>query len=208
VYRNCFGWILLALAMFPVAAQAAMITPSADARAWRWWNAFGADYGVDSQSDTTLLAWYDPSDINYRYWRLPVMLFPTDALAGQTDITAHLSIHFENVTGGVQIRAAGDADGVIQPSTGWLDVGAVVTTIPEGTTGWVTVDVSGQVQTVVNQQFGWMAFTVRPADWWCGATIDASESSAFSPYVTWTPEPASLGLLALGGLALIRRRKA
>ncbi len=179
-----------------------------DARGCRdWGNTFGSSYWVDGLEAATLTGDYDPSDSWYRYWYVPVLPFSISSLAGSSDLEATLNVHFESVSGGVQIRYGSDADGVVHERD-WLNYGQAVASIPGGTTGWVEIDASDALQNLVDQGATWAMFTVRSADWWTGATVSASESGGTGAYLAVVPEPATMALLGVGavGAAWSRRR--
>jgi hypothetical protein len=181
--------------------------PTSDARGHRVWYSGGNFYSVESADSTTLAAARDTSGWNFsdRWWDVPIIEFPIASLSGLEDIEATLSIYFESVTTSVSIRYGSDDNGVIEAGD-WLNFGTDVVSLDGTTTGWVQQDVSNEIQSLVDLGHDWAVFTVCPTGDWYGATIRASEYADYSPQLgIATPEPGTLTLLALGGLAMLRR---
>ena len=72
-----------------------------------------------------------------------------------------------------------------------------------------SIDVTDFLRNDLNNGYDYSVFELKYGDKWTGFNF-ASGESANAPYieVVATPEPASLTLLGLGGLALLRRRRA
>jgi len=204
------GLVLLAAT---TAIQAGIITPigASDAVVNRdWGNGFSASMWVTGATSPVLGVDYDPSDSDYRYWRVAELQFPIDGLAGMSDLTGELSLYVTNPgSGTMQVRYLGNATGTVAAQN-IFNSGTVLNTFPANVSGWHSFDVSDELQQSVDAGHQWVSFMVRSADWWHNTGIAASEDpQGLSPVLNVVPEPTTLALsvLALLLVGLRRRRR-
>ncbi len=144
---------------------------------------------------------------------LQASLSPLSGLTG-TDITSataylYVTSIWNSGTQGKLYHAAdasaatGVADESIACSEHVVDIQLVTAGI------WISADVTNFLRNDLDNGYDYSVFEVKYGDKWTGFNF-ASGESANAPYieVVATPEPASLTLLGLGGLALLRRRRA
>lgn len=94
---------------------------------------------------------------------------------------------------------------------GWSSVITDAVPVP-GSYGWMEWDVTEDVQAFVNGDevdFGWV---IRDETYWGGSGIPfmrfySKEYGEFTPYLEVVPEPGTLGLLLLGSLVILSRRR-
>lgn len=84
--------------------------------------------------------------------------------------------------------------------------------VPDDMGMWIEWDVTVDLQGFIGKttdNFGWQVVDAEPWDDWFipMAGFDTKEADGFSPYLTVVPAPSSLGLLGLGGLCMVRRRR-
>jgi hypothetical protein len=84
--------------------------------------------------------------------------------------------------------------------------------VPVDTGMWIEWDVTADLQGFIDKtidNFGWQVVDADPwGDWFIPMSgFTSKEADGFSPYLTIVPAPSSLGLLGLGGLCMVRRRR-
>jgi hypothetical protein len=77
---------------------------------------------------------------------------------------------------------------------------------------WMEWDVTSDVQAYVDGNldvFGWQIMDPVPWGDWAIPIVgfNSKESGEFVPYLTVVPEPSALGLLGIGAITLVRRRR-
>jgi len=187
-------------------ANGATITPSggSDAVVNRdWGNGFSASDWVTSAASMTLGADYDPSDSDYRYWRVPELQFPISSLSGRTNVNASLSVYVTNSgSGNMQLRYLGDGTGNVIAEN-LFNSGSIIDTFASTVAGWHSFDISEELQQSVDAGHDWARFTIRSNDWFDHVTIAASEDAVYSPQINIVPEPSTLCLTIVSIFALV-----
>ena len=163
--------------------------------------------------DVVLFAYHDT--ITAR-WEMPIFQFPISSFHGWIDVQATMGMFSMGGGGTVTPRYWGGGNGVIQyqQATAGTSVGA----FNAATFGWVEFDVSDEIEDAIQNGYDWAVFNVHIPPY-AFATISAAEDYDpdiidwdYRPWLEVTasgapPEPAALSMLAVGLLALLRRRK-
>jgi hypothetical protein len=148
-----------------------------------------------------------------RMRQYPTMQFSLASYTGMTDVTATLGFY---VTGGSNIDWGyvrfydANGNGTITFNHG--NGGTKVTGSELSGTGWYSIDVSSEVQTALNKGYSWATFNIHMPNWDMSTTVVASEGAVgdyagMGPRLTIVPEPATAGILGIGLLSLLRRKK-
>lgn len=143
------------------------------------------------------------------YWRrTPVFEFNLSPLNGSTAnlTSAVLNLYFTSAGNGtVPLKYFGAGDGVINYYEG---AGTVVSSLNASQmSGWQQFDVTAQIIDAVSKGYSYAGFAVYPDNYGDRINVAASESGSLAPSITVVPEPATMGLLAMGAMALVRRKK-
>ncbi|MFP4053348.1 MAG: PEP-CTERM sorting domain-containing protein [Phycisphaerae bacterium] len=204
---------MLAILSVTAFANASVIDQVVDGRAvYRDLRAYsgGITKDVDQLDDSVLEGTlsdkgYGDKTIGYPVFELKmagsVNMEPTD----QALLHLYLTQTGSNASGNAFTLTYAEGDGTIEYSDrGGTDIGTVDPT----TAGWLSVDVTSAVQEAIEENWSWLRLTLTPEGNGDRIYVASSENEGFEPSVSLVPEPATLGLLTLGGLTLIRRRRA
>ncbi len=190
-------------------------TPTSDGVATRnqWMGGKTTNFHTDGDIMGGYYYYYGGADRGFSF---PVMQFPLAAFQGIDDtseLTAALGFH---VTGGSNINKAYvrfyDADGngtiTYNHGSGGAKVGENL-----AAAGWQSLDVTPQVITALNKGYSWITFNLAMPYWDMDVNVVSCEGAAanypgMGPQLSVAvPEPASMSLLVLGVLPLLRRKK-
>lgn len=205
------AWVVLLVASAPVSADMVnvSVTPLGDGISARsWWYGGNYTWWDGSASPEASMHSYEPGNGNSSSVFLQVGI-PTVNPALVTSATFNIHIvglggAETNLANCYHVSNSSGATGNASQQLGGNEwVGGVPNT---ASTGWFSFNVTPNIINDLNSGYSWAAFSF-PYVGYCNVTFDSGES-AYAPYlsVTTIPEPASLGLLALGTLALLRRR--
>lgn len=191
-------------------------TPTSDGVATRnqWMGGKTTNFHTDGDIMGGYYYYYGGADRGFSY---PVMQFPLAPFQGIDDtaeLTATLGFH---VTGGSNIHKAyvrfydADGDGTITYNHGssGAKVGENL-----AAAGWQSLDVTPQVITALNKGYSWITFNLAMPYYDMDVNVVSCEGAAgeypgMGPHLSVAvPEPATLSLLGLGALPLLRRKKA
>ena len=211
---------LLSMGAVASAAVSTLYTPPAGDATYSWNTKYGpSGYGVGDQTMDVNLYFGAPYGNDYR---VSIFEIPISTLAGLTPTAATLKV---NSLGFGTNYYYGSAN------IGWLDVGSLAltgdvvaddlgpasTSVPggytiydtytvAGTAGVVSFDVLSCVQADLAAGRGYCTFVMSGSrDTW--GSIYTAESGLGPRIEVVVPEPATLAMLALGGLALMRGRR-
>ena len=195
--------LILAVACWTTEASAAVVYTSgnSDGLSGRYW-----DGGVDTWTTldgATLSGYYDGS---FRMWEMPVFQFPISQFTAGDVTSATVNLYCYGTGGTVDFRYYGAGNGTVQYSQATSAVQTIESfSVGEG---WKSFTVTSQLLTALNNGYDWIVFNVNIGNGE-SASFAASEAGAsLCPSMTVVPEPMTLGLLALGGMAMFRRRHA
>jgi hypothetical protein len=192
----------LLFAATPHAHADVIVTSGAsDGIAYDDWYGGPHSRGVFCQDTTTI-----GSSFGNAYWNFAVMEFPVAAFAGQSNLQATMELYLtQSPTGLVDLRYCGQGTGSIAYRD-YLNEGTSLTTFNTGAVGWKSFNVSSGIQDAANHGYSWAVFSAVVGS---GTSVRfaTAENAGFGPRITVVPEPASLALVALGAMLLLRRRQ-
>lgn len=170
---------------------------------YQYWGSFGSG-AIGGSGGTTAATYYNYSSPSF-YTRLTIVLeFSTQHLLGLTPTSGLLKVYFQSANN-VQINYAGQGDGAVTYPEGTGTT--ILSGYSQSNPGWALFDISVQAADAFAKNYDWMKFTINYTGQNDGsATVYTSESS-FAPNLSLVPEPSALHLLALGGIAMILRRR-
>lgn len=119
---------------------------------------------------------------------------------------ATLDVYFEYASAGTKLlfhHSGAGAATIHQDHT----YGTVVTTFTQAGPGWASFDVTSAVATALDNDWDWVAFAFHRQEDGYSAVARTSEYEGFAPSLTVVPEPATMALLGVGGIAALLRRR-
>ncbi len=212
--RQAFFGLAAAVLLLPALSGAGIVYTSSSSdgvacyQTWMGGNDRWASGSGDSMGG--LYYYFGGAD---RLRQYPTMQFPLASFAGMSEVTATLGFY---VTGGEHIDWAyvrfydANTNGTITYNSG--SGGSRVTGGELSSTGWYSIDVSGPVQTALDKGYDWVTFNIHMPDYDMSVSVVSSEGAVgeyagLGPQLSVVPEPATIGILGMGMLSVLRFRK-
>ncbi|HUB24841.1 MAG TPA: PEP-CTERM sorting domain-containing protein [Tepidisphaeraceae bacterium] len=184
---------------------------SVEASGWSFWIQTFTQSGFTNQTvaATAGTNYTFTSQMSFQDGSGPGMGYNATTLANQTeasppapntgDLDTYLEIQFENATGGLTGRA------ITNIPAGSVTTYAIASGAGAGSTPFLPYSVSGTAGPGTTQAVLTIGWQNGGLDGGTGGQSAFADDEVFAP--TAVPEPASLSLLGLGGLALLSRRR-
>lgn len=192
--------VILMIAGITNIASATIIATQGDADGMigRDWYSNPNSYWVVS-GDAVVSASHDGEN---RWWYRGLVIINISSLAGQTIDSATFNF-YSNGFSGVNLQYAGSTGPVLTTAYGQIS-GENIASL-DGDTGWQSYDVTSYVQSGINNEYQNIGFVFNAVVNFGGGSIASSETGN-AAYLKVVPEPATVSLLGLGTLSLIRRK--
>lgn len=163
------------------------------------------------QSDANPVQALHEHESGYGTIKIPYLQFSLAGLPQAEDIEqATLNLYITEIGGnGAKLKHRTDSAGATgqasQELGGNVDVMAIGTEVG---TGWLGIDVTEYIQSDLGREHAWAVFSL-PSNSYSKLSFYGSPEANFAPNISieTVPEPASLSLLVLGGVMLLRRRR-
>ena len=167
-----------------------------------WYPEAAKVWYTDDGTTPTDTAWNISSELSWSGGRWPVRSM--ELLADTGGDTLSFGIDFEDKTASWH---AGSQSGTFTSATGLDTTRRTLGVVYNPVTGWATGSLGAEQIFNVNAGTGLLVKRVQVSDWIPnGGAQDSGTLSVYNITATAVPEPAALGLLALGALGLLRRR--
>ncbi len=200
--------LLAMLAGFSQAAIINVVQPEGDGHSGKARYGWGFPWestGFDGGSATNWAGhWYDApygasSDV---FMQISLTGIPSGATIEQ----ATLNLYITECSGsGGQIyhranslTANGHASQLLGGDVKIMDISSSV--------GWLSIDVTSYIQSDIEKGHGWAVFSL-PNKGYSSLSISSGETANAAYLAVVIPEPATLGILGIGSLSLLRRKK-
>ncbi|MFW6061262.1 MAG: PEP-CTERM sorting domain-containing protein [Planctomycetota bacterium] len=210
---NKYSVVILVVVVLSAAtmANASMLDQVVDGRSLyqdvRAWGG-SVHQTADQTADSTLVGTLSDGGWGDKTIGCPVLEFETDgSVSGQGSTRAILHLYLtqpgSDSSGGGITLSYGQGNGSIEyGDTG----GTAIASVDPAVAGWQSIDVSQAVQAAEDGNWPWLRLTLTPEQSGDQIYVASVENVGFEPFVA-IPEPATTALVALSGLAMIRRRK-
>ena len=196
--------VLFLVLCFSVPCESALMIPTqgggADGMIARDWYSNPNNYWVDSGS-ATVNAYHDGGN---RWWYRGLIIINISSLAGKT-IESTTFNFYSNGFSGVNLQYVGGIGPVLTTAYGQI-AGSNIASL-DGSTGWKSYDVSSYVQSGINNNYQNIGFVFNAVVNYGSGTAGSAEGGQAAYLNVIVPEPATMCLLGIGGMCLLRRKK-
>jgi len=203
------GVMIVMMSLSAAAAMEIQVTPQGDGIVGkdRWGYSSWDDVPFNATANpNTAMHWYDSGDGQSRDTYMQVAISSLPDVDSITEAT--LYINMLSVSGnGCSFYHAADSSPANGSASQMISSTEYIGEITAAS-GWLGLDVTGYVKNDVANGYNWAAFKFANNSY-SSVSFSSGECGDLAPYlsVAGVPEPATLLLIAAGGLGLIVRKK-